>query len=317
MSVRVFIRQRVDPRDDCEITDDCESVYDIGLSDSGRTLSILEKAKANAIQKADEVKAKIDSMAVSEECVCDYCHKIFFRDSSDMHPVCPHCHHKYALTSELEQVDIFAVQQILDESKNDPVVKPVVEKNIVKGDIIKEDIVVDKTIDTQESIPLEEQDPMSYELVGELDLKDKNWQDSRKEQISLEMGSPEYKEYLEDLANNDPGRPDDARHLALEEYNQDLTTKDYDPDFVDNPESDEIDKTDDLEDVLVQRKMAKQAMHVGALVAVIDQTKTTASENDDRVARKLPRDNLVMQDPSVSADKYASGLKHYVMESSF
>ena len=54
------------------------------------------------------------------------------------------------------------------------------------------------------------------------------WVDDRKEQMSLAIGSAEYLEYLDDLQEQNPFKPDDEMHAELEAYNEDLVTRLYD-----------------------------------------------------------------------------------------
>lgn len=54
------------------------------------------------------------------------------------------------------------------------------------------------------------------------------WVDDRKEQMSLALGSAEYLEYLDDLQEQNPFKPDDEMHAELEAYNEDLVTRLYD-----------------------------------------------------------------------------------------
>lgn len=298
MGIRVFGKTRADPLDDCMPDDDCELCSD-GISD-GRTVVV-------SGLRADKAPVVMDRM---EECICEACHKVFWRNADDMSASCPHCHAPYVLTSDLEEIDVLRPNETVAENSSNGV--EIVEVKLV-GDIVT---IVETRQTSVDVSNIDELNPADFELDSELDFDDKNWQDSRKEQISLEMGSPEYKEYLEDLADNDPGKADDAMHAELEEYNQDLVTRNYDAEFEDNPES-EQDASDDMQDLQVRRRFEKQAIHAGVMGAVIDRARSTESDLDDKVARSIVRDNPVMRDSGISADKYEVELQEYVMESAF
>lgn len=51
------------------------------------------------------------------------------------------------------------------------------------------------------------------------------WEDDARNQTSLEMGTPAYEEYVEDLQEHDPFRPDDEMHEDLEQYNELIAEK--------------------------------------------------------------------------------------------
>lgn len=52
-----------------------------------------------------------------------------------------------------------------------------------------------------------------------------NWENDAKNQTSLEMGTSTYEEYVEDLKEHNPFRPDDEMHDELESYNEIIVNK--------------------------------------------------------------------------------------------
>lgn len=266
MGVRVFGKDRDDPLDDCTVDQDC-TLCNNGISD-GRQIHAY---------KRDAVSVSVKPM---EECICDICHKSFWRKPDAESVSCPYCHSPYVMTSELEEVNVF-------------------QEHTARAD----------------AVHIEDLDPADFE-VEEILAFSENWQDSRKEQISLEMGSSEYKEYLDDLANNSPDKMDDRMHVQMEEYNQDLVTKNYDAEFEDNPESDH-DESNYTQDLQVRKKFEKQAIHAAVMSAAMDRAQSTKSDRDDQVVRTIAQDNLVMRDPGVSVEDYENKINEYVMDTAF
>lgn len=148
--------------------------------------------------------------------------------------------------------------------------------------------------------------------VREMQQRKETWEDGRKEQISLEMGSAEYIERVEDLKMHDPFRPDDERHVELEEHNEDLVMKNQEtPD--ENPYAE-----DDGRNVLVEEKLRsereKRARHSEAVRAAIASAAITETLSDDELARAITTDNELIYDPKVRPKDYVKKLDEYVAE---
>lgn len=151
---------------------------------------------------------------------------------------------------------------------------------------------------------------------------DDAWQDSRKEQISLEPGSPEYQEYLRDLMENSPKKEDDAMHVALETRNEDLVTKGHDASFDDNQFYDDVDNVLDPNDDTVAKRESREItekldVHAAVLEALAAMVVVTPTVADDKILRSQSFQYDVLHDRSISADEYHDAVESYVMESVF
>ena len=132
------------------------------------------------------------------------------------------------------------------------------------------------------------------------------WQDESKEQISLAMGTPEYREYQEDLMEHDPFRPNDEWHEELEQSYDELvddrreqSEEHLAPDVKRRKYSAQLKKTLLFEDV---KRKAMQAAQ---------QTETLA---DDKEAAKLDvedTEGLVYNDGVTGEDYVNKTLAKY------
>lgn len=210
------------------------------------------------------------------ECICDVCLKAFYHKADETEWYCPNCGTKY----QSEALEELHVTQ--DGTETSQKLADCAEKRRVNGGIF-------------------------------LVRKKENWEDNRKEQISLEQGSAEYLEYQEDLQEMDPFRGEDEFHQKLEQYNEDLVTKNYDTD--DNPEA-----PDDYESLNMAVKlqhleeMQKRDLHPKAVRSAIAAASLTETLTDDQLARAITTDNVILYDKGVKPDEYVEALTDYVID---
>lgn len=140
------------------------------------------------------------------------------------------------------------------------------------------------------------------------------WEDTRKEQISLEMGSVEYLERVEDLKLHDPFRPDDEMHAELEERNEDLVMKRME-DLAENPFAE---KEKRLYEIEMRRNLEreKRSLHAKAVRTAIASAAITETLADDQLARAITTDNELLYDPTVKPKDYVEKLDEFVQEMS-
>lgn len=151
-----------------------------------------------------------------------------------------------------------------------------------------------------------------YAKVQEQLLKKEKWEDTRKEQISLEMGSSEYLERVEDLKLHDPFRPDDEMHAVLEEYNEDLVLKGMEKE-AENPYASDDDRILEIE----QRRnleREKRSLHAKAVRTAIASAAITETLADDQLARAITTDNELLYDPTVKPRDYVRKLDEYIQD---
>lgn len=275
--------------DDIDIleSDDLEQVSSIGELDCGEDnerrdallLRAAESRNSRSLIEDAVVENSINQHDV--ECTCDFCMKSFFRKEDSIVWTCPHCGHKYEV-EDLEEVNTL---------QDNPY------KNVVQSD--------QRVKDRQRR------------FQNVFQHHSETWQDGRKEQLSLEMGSDEYGEYIDDLARNNPENPDDTFHDKLEQYNEDLVTKQYDTPQ-ENPETAKMQSKSGEDSVSMQKReeMQKRDLHAVAVREAIAAASLTESLTDDQLARAITTDNEILYNKSVKPDEYVEALKDYVVEPS-
>lgn len=213
------------------------------------------------------------------EIVCDVCHKSFFIVSESDSYVCPYCGAKH-MYSEEELIDC------INQHQNHELVEKLVEKG------------------TQRILT-------RMNGLFNVGSQDK-WTNESKGQISLEQGSEEYKEYVEDIKEQDPMKPDDVDHVELEKHNADLVTKEYD--ITDNPEA--LKESTELVGgkLKVQNEMMKRAVHGNAVGSARRAAVGTAGRADDIRASEIGVDNEFLHNTSVQAGEYDDALVEFVVE---
>lgn len=276
-----------DQTDDISDSGNMERVSDTSSSLDPSQMAKLQ-AKCDVIRRSQDVpvtKQSVDTV----EIICDMCSKPFVIKKGDLSPVCPHCGAKHHVDVDLEEV------RVTNPTEN-------------------YQILQDKA--QQEAAARE---------AGLIIPKDKNWQDSRKEQISLEPGSPEYREYLDDLMENDPMKEDDAMHVELESRNEDLVTDGYDAPIDDNqfhedgePVDPNLDPNKDTVSKQQNREISEKFdVHQAVLETLAVMAVATPTIADDMIINSRSFQYDIIHDKSVTADEYQQAAEGYVMESMF
>lgn len=129
-----------------------------------------------------------------------------------------------------------------------------------------------------------------------------------KEQPYLMPGTDEYEEYVRDLKDHDPFRPDDEFHQEMDDYNEQLPQR-----LLEKSQNNE---DDDGKKQKARREMEKRAVHLTARAKVIREAMMTPGISDDILARMITDDNPVLHDDSVDADGYEDALGDFVEEMS-
>lgn len=130
-----------------------------------------------------------------------------------------------------------------------------------------------------------------------------DWENDAKEQISLAMGSAEYKEYQEDLRMHDPFRPDDDWHDKLEEQNAEYSK----PKPVKN--------ANDTGKNKFIREQRKRAVFNDTKDAVIKAAAKTETKEDDKCAKSMKlkdMDEIIFDDGADEEDYMSRTMSKYL-----
>lgn len=255
----------------------------IGVSDEQPVEDVLDVAREDALvshmEKCGKEKRSDNPSDDWISQVCEQCHKLFYvsRKESNHDPVCPYCW--YSAVHEEEEEAGFVPSECEEQTLSNLEVKAAQSSTRMR---------------------------VRMERSGK-------WENTAKEQISLEPGSEEYREYLDDLEAQDPLQPDDPFHQTLEERNENLVTKLYEKPK-DNPEAEE-DEHGLLKKQPILNEAMKRAIHADAVRTAIAEAAKTQTMTDDQLARAITTDNPVLYDPSVKVDEYDDVLADYVLES--
>lgn len=267
------------------VGEDLEEVHTIsergfGSNDADRSLKLSEKVMKSRNRSCDDVPNEDEAVSHDIECMCDVCRKSFFRKPDEISWNCPYCGQKFAV-DDLEEVDTMSENPYKDVVVSD-------EQSVLRQD--------------------------RFRAVFE-ERRSGKWEDGRKEQISLELGSDEYNEYVDDLQENHPDQPDDAFHAALEKRNEDMVTKNFDTD-ADNLEAQKVSSKNGETTVDIQKReeMQKRDRHAIAVREAIAAAALTDTLTDDQLARAITSDNMILYDKGVKPDEYIEALKEYVLD---
>lgn len=284
MSSRKKIVQAKMSEDDF-VSDDIEDVDELHI-DSEDVINRRMLLAVCVEKQKQKVRDSIDNTVLNDaekvEVTCDICHKSFWYKAADKDVICPYCG-SYQHIEELEEIHV---------TRHD-----------------------DATFIRQEMLNAKAKEQKLRRQQMIMTNIDDKWQDTRKEQISLELGSSEYQEYVEDLKEHNPFKPEDEMHQALEEHNEDLVTKLYDK--RDNPEVKESDLrvSDSAAKILAREEQQKRSMHAQAVKAALASAVYTETMSDDALATAITTDNPVLYDSSIKPDDYVQAIEDYVMES--
>ena len=109
----------------------------------------------------------------------------------------------------------------------------------------------------------------------DINHQDSTWVNDAKNQTSLEMGTAAYEEYLEDLREHDPFRPDDDMHEELEMYNELIAERIRE-------KSDLVRKADSFDKQKIRMEHRKQEKVRTERQRLEKEVKATPSKEDDR-----------------------------------
>ena len=269
---------------DDDINDDAadlEELLSIGESSSSddERRDILALRAFEARDKHSDLD--VDNKSHDLECTCDVCMKSFFRNPDEINIVCPYCGHKFQI-EDLEEIDMM-------------------QDNPYKETVFSNERSVER----------------QKRFQNLFQHRPETWEDGRKEQISLELGSDEYGEYVDDLSRNNPKNPDDTFHQNLERHNENLVTKQYDVPQ-ENPEAAKSYEKSGETSISIQKReeMQKRSLHAAAVREAIAAAALTPSLTDDQLAHAITTDNEVLYNSGIKPDEYVEALKDYVVEPS-
>lgn len=276
-------RTQQEKEDDVDmIDDDLEEVHTMCEDACADHLTKLSEKAAAVRNRRMDLESSVSDKAVSheEECTCDICMKSFFRHEDASSWDCPYCGQKYT-SEDFEEIDTMS-------------------ENPYKDVVLTEE----QRLERQNHF---------RKIFDE--KRNGIWEDNRKEQMSLELGSDEYNEYVDDLHENHPDAPDDAFHALLEKQNEDMVTKNFDND-ADNQAAKKAKSVSGENSVSIQKReeMQKRDIHARAVRDVIAAAALTETLTDDVLARAITTDNPILYDKSVKPDEYAEALKEYVLD---
>lgn len=133
-----------------------------------------------------------------------------------------------------------------------------------------------------------------YRMGVEYNHMRDTWDNDSRNQTSLALGSDTYDDYIEDLQENDPGKPDDEMHVELEEHNENLAEK--------------LAERATKSDVTMKKKivwqMAKQAEAKRVHTQAVRRALSTPSTEDDAKLKQLEKSNSLIYDDGVTPDNY-------------
>lgn len=265
--------------DDIMVMDDDLDIVDVfggsrsnDTNDDDRNLRLMQKSKDASRKRAVQSDTYVVDTSKDNlvECLCPNCGHVFYigRDEQDVD--CPYCQTKHHF-EEAEELHLTRQAEVQEMTK--------LEKLVAKDKQQKrrQQFIVFKPLDTYEN--------------------------DAKTQTSLQMGTAEYNEYVEDLKEQAPSAPDDAFHVDLEDRNAALRET-----MVAVAAGKE---TGDL----VERKAAGEAMkreiHDEARAVALVHAGYTETKSDDLKLSKLGIDNPLIHDMGVSVDDYEAALEDF------
>lgn len=135
-----------------------------------------------------------------------------------------------------------------------------------------------------------------------------NWENTDKEQISLALGSAEYKERIADLEACSPDRPDDKFHSDLERRNE-IQASDV------SKKNRQKDEQNDIAERKYRNQTGKRTQFgTVKATAIANAMKTETLSDDKKAERMMPKnlDNIVYDDGVVEDDYLPTALKKYL-----
>ena len=204
--------------------------------------------------------------------ICVKCGMIFFPPENDGWVVCPNCQARQR-TEPVEEVSILNPNQDMEKA----------ERLMQQAERQKR----------RSGIALNHQ-------------SDTHFNDA-KNQISLQLGSVEYREYLEDLQEHNPMKADDQFHEKLEQHNESVPVDMAEANADDTP-------MDEFLERKAQDEVGKRQWHRSALGAVALLASATSLQADDFVVDRIGVDNAALHDVNVRPSEYQDALQGLVEE---
>lgn len=278
MARKKHVRILSERRPDVDQIDALDYASDSDFSDGSKSGSLCEKLADRAQEQRSRDTASEVGADPQVEHICPSCHRLFYTALSEKHVSCPRCGVKFAIE------DADEVHLTREREASAPVQERLTDK--AKARSVRNGFLFN-------------------------DAKDR-WTNESKGQISLEQGSDEYEEYVEDIKEQLPSKPSDEFHEELSEHNADLVTRLYDK-ASENPEAPD-DRQEMREDRLKAQSAAmKRALHGNAVRAAIAAARNTEGLSDDQLAMAITTDNPILYDPSIPLGKYDDAVVDYVL----
>lgn len=256
--------------DDLDVVDVFGSKHDIDDSDD-RNLRLMKKSKEASRKRARQADNYVVDVEKDNllECLCPNCGHVFYRKIEEEDVSCPYCQAKHHF-EEAEEVHL--TRQAEQETTK-------LEKLVAKDKQQKrrQQFIVFKPLDTHEN--------------------------DAKTQTSLQMGTVEYNEYVEDLQESNPAKPDDDFHVDLEARN--ATLREEMAAVAAGKE------TGDLFERKAVNESAKRDLHDEAMAAALMYAGYTETRADDLKLSKIGIDNPLLHDMGISPEDYQEKLEEF------
>ena len=210
--------------------------------------------------------------------LCENCGHIFYRKDESEYFSCPYCQAKHHF-------------------------EPAEEVQVIREN--------DRDLDRLEKLVMKEKEAerrrqMGSKLIASIrPITQDTHVDDAKSQTSLQMGSVEYKEYVEDLQEQAPTAPDDEFHVELEVHNAALDDR-LAESVGEKPMGD-----------YYERKAINEANKREIHDEVMGMEKVKASKtkrlSDDIAVSHIGIDNPLMHDVTLTDAEYAKRMDEYIM----
>lgn len=253
-----------------EPDEELEEVHVTSSSGSDRMQKLMSK-KSTAVRSGVD-KNWDNCMIVQSGIICVKCGMIFFPAVAEEWVVCPNCQARQHM-EPVEEVSILNPNQDMERA----------ERLMQKAERQKR--------------------RKGFALGRQADT---HFNDA-KDQFSLQLGSAEYREYLEDLQDHNPMKANDEFHEKLAKHNEQVPVVLQQANDSDGPVEEFLERK-------AQDEVGKLQLHRSAIGAVAMMAAFTQWHADDAVVERIGTDNAAMKDVNVRPDEYQDALKNLVVE---
>lgn len=261
--------RRRNAEDILEPDDDLEEVTVTSSSSNERVQKLMSKT-TKSLHSASDNDCRY--AVVQSGIICVKCGMIFFPAENDGWVVCPNCQARQR-TEPVEEVSVLNPNQ-----------------------------------DMQKAEKLMQQAERQKRRAGiSLNHKTDTHFNDAKAQLSLQMGSAEYREYVEDLKEHDPMKANDKFHEDLAKHNEQVPVEMETANADDTP-------MDEFLERKAQDEVGKRQWHKAALGAVALMAASTDWQVDDNVVQRIGIDNVALHDATVRPGEYQDALQGLVEE---